>query len=514
MTVPGARQRRWPRLQGPWRMRWQPRGGSLCRLLLVVPLAALWGLAGLVLALHLVWQMQNNAEWQDNTLRVALLAWPAGPADPGADALAEGSGGFAATGLPGQPQWFRETRLGGERVAGSAAVPPVLAPHELGPPGQVRLYLAEVDGQLARVAATLHQPAGHTAEPVVRQVARRWNERLPTLEQMAALPTLRTVGALALAMSAVLVLLANVASAWLRRADASLEAPAALAGLPYEGPSELAPAVAHLRALQAGQSRWIDEQRRFLADATHQLRTPMAVLRTQLQSAIHGDVLPADALQQMLHTVDRASGLANQLLSLSKVEQLKRMGGLPSVDLNAVAREAVMELAPLIAAKRLDFALEGPALSVPGDAALLGELMRNLLANAIHHTPAHGRLGVLLRDDTGWRELLVWDEGPGIDDGVRQRLFQPFSAGKGGVGLGLSICRQIAEAMGAEVTLFNRQDEGRVVGVDALVTWGPAGGGADEGHRMHGSQGAHGAQGADRPNAAHGGLSGYSAGPH
>ena len=198
----------------------------------------------------------------------------------------------------------------------------------------------------------------------------------------------------------------------------------------------------------------------------------MAVLRTQLQAAMAGDMLVGDALQQMLHTVDRASGLANQLLSLSKVEQLKRMGELPSVDLNAIAREAVMELAPLIAAKRLDFALEGPdTLWAPGDAALLGELMRNLLANAIHHTPVHGRLGVLLRDSTGRREVLVWDEGPGIDDAVRQRLFQPFSAGQGGVGLGLSICRQIAEAMGAQVTLFNRMDAGQVIGVDAVVAW-------------------------------------------
>jgi two-component system sensor histidine kinase TctE len=191
-----------------------------------------------------------------------------------------------------------------------------------------------------------------------------------------------------------------------------------------------------------------------------------------LHVAGNGRLQVAEALHQMLHTVDRASNLANQLLSLSKVEQLKRMGELPSVDLNATAREAVKELAPLIAAKRLDFALEGPdELMAPGDAALLGELVRNLLANAIHHAPVHGRLGLLLRHSTGRRELLVWDEGPGIDDAVRERLFQPFSAGKGGVGLGLSICRQIAESMGAEVTLFNRMDQGRVVGVDALVAW-------------------------------------------
>ena len=81
---------------------------------------------------------------------------------------------------------------------------------------------------------------------------------------------------------------------------------------------------------------------------------------------------------------DRASGLANQLLSLSKVEQLKRMGELPSVDLNAIAREAVMELAPLIAAKRLDFALEGPdTLWAPGDAALLDYIKAQYAAGAV-----------------------------------------------------------------------------------------------------------------------------------
>ena len=344
-------------------------------------------------------------------------------------------------------------------------------------------HLAQVGGRLVRAAVTLYQPTvakeGHAvAAPVVRQVARPLGERLPGARSLLGGGSgLLGVLLLALAMTAVAVLLARAASGWLQHADVSLVRPlsADVAGTSeriYEGPSELAPAVQHFAELQHRQSRWIEEQRRFLADATHQLRTPMAVLRTQLQAAMAGDMLVGDALQQMLHTVDRASGLANQLLSLSKVEQLKRMGELPSVDLNAIAREAVMELAPLIAGKRLDFALEGPdTLWAPGDAALLGELMRNLLANAIHHTPIHGRLGVLLRDSTGRREVLVWDEGPGIDDAVRQRLFQPFSAGQGGVGLGLSICRQIAEAMGAQVTLFNRMDAGQVIGVDAVVAW-------------------------------------------
>lgn len=439
------------------------RGGSLQRLLLVWLLAPLWLLVAGFTVVHGVQQVRHDAAAQDHALRTALAAWPDVPPQ------APPAGGLAV--------WYRESRPDGERLAGSDALPPV-------PPGEaghvqeraVHFYLAQVAEQLVRVAAT-RQPLPGAAEPVLRQVARPWSERAPRLPRLwgeGADAGLRDIYLLALAMSAVAVVLARTASGWLRHADISLTPPGG--GRPgheleYMGPAELAPAVLHFGELQQSQGRWIDEQRRFLADATHQLRTPMAVLRTQLQSAIHGDVEVGEALEQMLHTVDRASGLANQLLSLSKVEQLKRMGQLPRVDVQAITREAVMELAPLIAAKRLDFALEGAEFAAPGDAALLGELMRNLLANAIHHTPAHGRLGVLLRDSTGRCEVVVWDEGPGIDDTVRQRLFQPFSAGKGGVGLGLSICRQIAESMGAEVTLFNRIDQGQVIGVDAVVAW-------------------------------------------
>jgi len=174
----------------------------------------------------------------------------------------------------------------------------------------------------------------------------------------------------------------------------------------------------------------------------------------------------------MLHTVDRATDMANQLLSLSKLEQIKRAGQLQTIALHAVALDAVMELAPLIAAKRLDFALEGDEkLGARGDPLMLGELLRNLLANAIHHTPDNGRLGIVLRAYAGTVELVVWDEGQGVDDALRPRLFQAFSATKGGVGLGLSICRQIAEAMGASMEIYNRVDTGRVIGVDAVVRW-------------------------------------------
>ena len=169
----------------------------------------------------------------------------------------------------------------------------------------------------------------------------------------------------------------------------------------------------------------------------------------QLQAMAGGDMLVGDALQQMLHTVDRAS--PNSRTSCSAWEQ----GGATQAHgraaqrgiLNAMGSRGRDGTGPLIAAKRLDFALEGPDMWAPGDAALLGELMRNLLANAIHHTPVHGRLGCCCATARGGARCWCGTRGlasmtlcGGSDCSVSGRA--------GGVGLGLSL-PAIAEAMGA-----------------------------------------------------------------
>ena len=287
-------------------------------------------LVALVATVQVVQQVRHNAAAQDAVLHRALTTWPT--------VLQPQAGASAMEQAPAV--WFRESSLDGERLAGSADLPRVPPSEPVQGQGSVHFYLAQVGDQLVRVAATLHQPAvagggQGAAPPVVRQVARPFSERLPSVARlMDEGAGLRPVVLLALAMTA------GGDGAGARRVGlAAARGCVAHSANParcrrhrpgYEGPSELAPAVQHFGELQQSQSRWIEEQRRFLADATHQLRTPMAVLRTQLQSAIAGDVLVADALQQMLHTVDRASGLANQLLSLSKVEQLQRMGELPA----------------------------------------------------------------------------------------------------------------------------------------------------------------------------------------
>lgn len=250
---------------------------------------------------------------------------------------------------------------------------------------------------------------------------------------------------------------------------------------PQPVPAELRPLSDAVHGMLARQREATEQQRRFLADASHQLRTPFAVLRTQLQGTMSGQLEVKDTLPKMLGTVDRSSELVRQLLSLAKVEQLVAQGHWTEVDLEAVAREVCLEFGPLLARKRLDFSFEAVPVRLTTDPWMLGELLRNLLSNAIHHAPRGSALGVVVRVLPDQAELLVWDNGGGIDAAVMDRLFEPFqsAAGGTGIGLGLSICRQIAESMQAQVQLFNRVQDDRVVGVDAVVRWSlvPAGAG-------------------------------------
>lgn len=386
-----------------------------------------------------------SATAQDQRLAARLQAWPR-----------TASGDLVRLG-----------RRDGEQLRGEAGLPAYPWPNELPADGAPRHYYSHASGRFVRAAAALRN--GADGEPLVLQVAEPLGERLPGWRAFVG----GGWGPFALGVLAMLAIAAFAAARgrlWLMDSlrDAGLGEPV------REPPLEVQPALARLRELHAGERQWVEEQRRFLADAAHQLRTPLAVLRTQLQSGLASPLDAREALGQMLHTVDRATGLANQLLSLTRIEQLKRAGRLDPLPVAAAVREAVVELSPLIAQKRLDFALEGEDFSAPAEAVMLGELLRNLLANAIHHAPAGSRMGVVLRGALPARELLVWDEGAGIDDAVKPRLFTPFGAGKGGVGLGLSICQQIGEAMGAKVQLFNRMEGGRVIGVDAVVVWDPA----------------------------------------
>ena len=239
-----------------------------------------------------------------------------------------------------------------------------------------------------------------------------------------------------------------------------------------DAPRELQPLIAATNEHMRRQSDLLAQQQRFVRDASHQLRTPLAVLKAQVQSARRGDGAPPEALAEIEHTVDRATQLANQMLALAKVAQLQQQADVAPAQFDEVVRAVALDVAPLIAGKGLDFDLQTEPITLRARDWMLRELTRNLLHNAIRHTPAGGLLAITLARAGGEARLTVADGGHGIAPKLAERLFQPFSAGAGGTGsgLGLAICHEIVQTLGGRIQLVNRMHNGRVDGLDAIVS--------------------------------------------
>jgi len=238
-------------------------------------------------------------------------------------------------------------------------------------------------------------------------------------------------------------------------------------------PSEIRPLTDATNQVMFRLQHLLENQKRFVRDAAHQLRTPLAVLKVQVQSALRGDLPATAALQEIQITVDRASMLANQMLSLAKVEQLRQQADFRLVEWDSIVRDVAVDLSPLIAQKDLDFELTTSTCSVHGHEWMLRELVRNLLHNAIHHCRDEGVLRIHLIAQTESAQLIIRDSGPGIDDDLRLRLFQPFATGntRSGTGLGLTIVREIVAAMAGSIQMNNCLNAGNIVGMEAIVTF-------------------------------------------
>lgn len=235
-------------------------------------------------------------------------------------------------------------------------------------------------------------------------------------------------------------------------------APIELPGGP--APREMAPLLAALDALLSRIAGLLDAERRFTADAAHELRTPIAAIRAQAQVAMAADD-PAQrqrALTATLAGCDRASRLVQQMLTLARLETTGLAARQP-VDLAHLSREVAADLAPAALARRQVLDLEtppGPCV-VDGDADLLAVLLRNLLDNAIRYAPVQARIHLVLSSSaTGGASLRIEDGGPGLDEASLARLGERFFRAAGpdappGSGLGWSIVRRIAQAHGASV---------------------------------------------------------------
>jgi two-component system sensor histidine kinase TctE len=225
----------------------------------------------------------------------------------------------------------------------------------------------------------------------------------------------------------------------------------------HEVPDEVAPLVETFNALMARLAVTMRAQERFIADAAHQMRTPLAGLRTQLEFALRqkdpGDLRAS--LERIRSSVERATRMLSQLLSLAR-SQSEAPPKFEAVDMNALAREVTQEWVEQALAKRIDLGFEAaaePAL-VEGSRLLLHELLTNLVDNAVRYTAPGGRVTarVTARD---FVVVEIEDNGIGISESDRELIFERFYRVTGheatGTGLGLPIVRSIASQHGASV---------------------------------------------------------------
>ena len=246
------------------------------------------------------------------------------------------------------------------------------------------------------------------------------------------------------------------------RRQVAARRPDDLAPLPTAGlPAEVRPLVGEMNGLLTRLSDAWDALTHFTADAAHELRSPLAALRLQAQSLQRApdDATRAIASERLLAGIDRATRLVEQLLALARQEGAGEGAELVSLDLIALARNALADAEPEAARHAIALTLDAPTAHVVlrADEAALAVLLRNLLGNALRHTPPGGQVRVGVREEASVIDLTVEDSGPGIAPDERARVQDRFYRVPGtpghGSGLGLAIVRAIAERHGAALTL-------------------------------------------------------------
>ena len=367
----------------------------------------------------------------------------------------------------------------GELLSGERELP-LPTDDDKGLPGEVRLRDDELRGVAVRVAYTwVKLPIANTSNnggaqlPALVQVAETREKRSVLATEIIKGVMLRQFVILPLAVLLVWMALARgIKPLHLLEQRIRRRRPDDLSPLDDKAvPLEVAPLVQSVNDLLTRLNDSIATQKRFLADAAHQLKTPLAGLRMQADLAQREGTSTEDlkrSLQQIGRSSIRATHTVNQLLALARAES----GGIhiarQPCNLVQLTMDVVQDCLPRAMDKRIDLGFEGaeahmPGVWLDGNPTLLQELVRNLVDNAINYTPSSAeRPGVVtarvLADTFGKVLLLqVEDSGPGIPEAERELVFQPFYRALGneadGSGLGLPIVLEIARQHGATITM-------------------------------------------------------------
>jgi len=250
-------------------------------------------------------------------------------------------------------------------------------------------------------------------------------------------------------------------------AEVAQREPRSLARLSADAPREIQPLIERLNALFGRIERSIENEKRFTADAAHELRNPVAAIRAQAESSLgESDAqVVREGLSRIALSAERMSRLVGQLLSLARLDAKAEGVALETLDLTRVAQQTLAERAPAFIAAGGSVDLYGPEVAeVSGDAALLEVLIRNLLDNALRHGGQGVHATVRIGCDDREVALEVVDDGPGVPAALAARLGQRFvraaNAQTEGSGLGLSIVARICELHGATLS-FSPGPNGR-----------------------------------------------------
>lgn len=226
-------------------------------------------------------------------------------------------------------------------------------------------------------------------------------------------------------------------------------------------PSEIEPLVSELNSLFSRLKAAFEREKRFTGDAAHELKTPLAALTTQTQVALRAqtETEKKEALLKVLYSVRRSSHVIQQLLTLSRMEPETGLSDPVSVNLAKEAMEIISMLAPEAIEKNIELELIHPEtdVTIKGNATMIDILLRNLLDNAIRYSPQDSFVEIEIREDKDNAILIVRDNGQGIPEKLRKRVFDRFFRVIGnnapGSGLGLSIVQQIASLHNGKVEL-------------------------------------------------------------
>lgn len=365
--------------------------------------------------------------------------------------------------------FYKVTGLHGETVSGFDDLPPVPAnvPRSEAYPALVRFYHARYNGQQVRIAALLQPVFDDSMRGIALiQVGETLDARRG-LSRKILFDTLLRQGLMLLAVASLVWFAVGLVLRPLMRLKNEVER-RDLADLSDVDPAlvhkEVRPLVAAMNTTMARMQNLIASQRRFIADASHQLRTPLTVLKTQSELALReNDAAAMRAIVQSIAvTTDSTVHLANRLLTLARIEHGSEAARMAPVSLPAIVRQVGLELALPAVQKKIDLSLEAPAdVVVDGQALMLHELVSNLVDNAIRYTPAGGQVVLRVRALVAGGALLeVEDSGEGISEAEREKVFRPFyrssallETNQDGTGLGLAIVRDVASVHGASIEL-------------------------------------------------------------